>query len=159
MPDRLVLLEPLDGDVIELEGEELRIVDLDLGHTDTDTDDATALHVPSPGLVVAGDAAYDDLHLYLAESPAVGREAWLAALDALDVLDELAPTAVVAGHERAGLPDDPAVSDRTRRYILDFEELLAGGPTTEELHRGLLERHPGRVNPGAAWGSARSATG
>lgn len=152
VPDRLVLPEPLDGDVIELEGEQLRIVDL--GHTDTD--DTTALHVPSLGLVVAGDAAYDDVHLYLAESPAVGRKAWLAALD---VLDDLAPTAVVAGHKRAGRPDDPAVIDRTRRYILDFEELLATGPTTEELYRGLLARHPDRVNPGAAWGSARSATG
>jgi len=49
--------------VIDLEGHDLVVVPL--GHTDTD--DTTCLHVPSVGLVVAGDAAYNDVHLYLAD--------------------------------------------------------------------------------------------
>lgn len=34
----------------------------------TDTDDTTVLHVPSIGLVVAGDVAYNGVHQYLLES-------------------------------------------------------------------------------------------
>src|SRR6266403_5925735 len=50
-----VIAEELAGTVIELEGEEL--VSIPLGHTDTDS--TTCLHVPSIGLVVAGDAVYN----------------------------------------------------------------------------------------------------
>src|SRR6201987_3597308 len=49
----LVIAEELAGTVIELEDGEL--VSIPLGHTDTDS--TTCLHVPSIGLVVAGDAA------------------------------------------------------------------------------------------------------
>ena len=66
IPDKLVIAEELKGNVIELEGHEL--VAVELGHTDTDH--TTCLHVPSIGLVVAGDAVYNDVHLYLAESNA-----------------------------------------------------------------------------------------
>ena len=62
IPDKLVIADALNGNVIDLEGNELVVVEL--GHTDTDY--TTCLHVPSIGLVVAGDAAYNDVHLYLA---------------------------------------------------------------------------------------------
>ena len=152
IPDRFVLPEPVPGDTFELEGEEIRIIEL--GHTDTD--DTTALHVPSIGLVVAGDAAYNDVHLYLAESPAEGRKAWIAALDTLAAL---APTAVVAGHKNPACRDLPEIIEQTRRYIQDFEEFAASTSTTLELYHRLLETYPTRVNQGAAWGSARSVHG
>jgi len=59
IPDKLVIAEELKGNVIDLEGHEL--VAVELGHTDTDP--TTCLHVPSIGLVVAGDAVYNDVHL------------------------------------------------------------------------------------------------
>ncbi|MGU3432544.1 MBL fold metallo-hydrolase [Actinomycetes bacterium M1A6_2h] len=152
IPDHLILPEAVDDNTFELEGEEIRIIDL--GHTDTD--DTTALHVPSIGLVVAGDAAYNDVHLYLAESPAEGRRAWLAALDTLAALD---PVTVVAGHKNPDRDDLPEIIEQTRQYILDFEEFAATTSTTLELYTRLLDKHPDRVNPGAAWGSARSAKG
>ncbi|MFF7749258.1 MBL fold metallo-hydrolase [Streptomyces sp. NPDC007971] len=152
IPDRLVAAEPLDGDRLDLEGDDLVVVGL--GHTDTD--DTTCLHVPSIGLVVAGDAVYNDVHLYLAESPAEGRRSWL---DALDTIAALHPRAVVAGHKRPGRPDDPATVAETRRYLRDFEAVAERTTTPVDLYRGMLELHPGRVNQGALWGSARSAKG
>src|SRR6516164_4850345 len=56
IPDKLVVAEELKGNVIDLEGHEL--VAMELSHTDTDY--TTCLNVPSIGLVVAGDAAYND---------------------------------------------------------------------------------------------------
>ena len=53
--DRLVIAEELTGNAIDLEGQEL--ASIPLGHTDTDN--TTCLRVPSIGLVVAGDAAYN----------------------------------------------------------------------------------------------------
>src|SRR3989442_924590 len=69
IPDHLVLADPLPTHTIDLEGHEL--VAVELGHTDTDK--TTCLHVPAIGLVVTGDAAYNDVHLYLAESNAQTR--------------------------------------------------------------------------------------
>src|SRR5215472_15633586 len=77
IPDTVAVAEPLERPTFELEGHELTAVDV--GYTDTDH--TSVLHVPDIGLVVAGDAAYNDVHVHLGESPTEQREQWPAALD------------------------------------------------------------------------------
>ena len=150
IPDRLVIPEELRGETIDLEGQELWAVEL--GHTDTDH--TTCLHVPSIGLVVAGDTAYNDVHLYLAESNAQTRREWIAALDRMEALS---PRAVVASHKRPENVDDPRIIDETRQYIRDFDRLVETTTTAQELYEKMLELHPNRVNPEwALWSSARA---
>jgi glyoxylase-like metal-dependent hydrolase (beta-lactamase superfamily II) len=150
IPDKLVIAEELRGDVIDLEGHELVVVEL--GHTDTDY--TTCLHVPSIGLVVAGDAAYNDVHLYLAESNAQKRQEWIAALDKIE---SLKPRAVVASHKRPENDDNPRIIEETRQYIRDFDRLAGTTKTAQELYDRMLEIYPNRVNPGwALWSSARA---
>ncbi len=148
--DRLVIAEPLYGNVIDLEGEEL--VAIELGHTDTDN--TTCLHVPSVGLVVAGDAVYNDDHLYLIESNAQTRREWIAALD---TIESLGPRAVIAGHKKPGTDDSPRIIEETRQYIRDFDRLAQTTTTARELYDQMLELYPNRANPGALWGSALAA--
>jgi hypothetical protein len=130
IPDDLTAAEPLTDGVIDLEGHDLAAVEL--GHTDTDN--TTCLHVPSIGLVVAGDAAYNDVHLFLAESSDQGRRSWIAALD---TIESLQPRAVIAGHQRVGRHDGPEIVEETRHYR-------------------MLALYPDRINPGALWTSARA---
>src|SRR5262249_12589475 len=73
VPSQLVAPEILEGDMPYLEGEELKVIEL--GHTDTSH--STALHVPSIGLVVSGDAVYNNTHPYLAECDEKARNEWL----------------------------------------------------------------------------------
>lgn len=151
IPDRLVIAEELQGSAIDLEGQELTAVEV--GHTDTDH--TTCLHVPSIGLVVAGDAAYNDVHLYLAESNAQKRQEWIAALDKIESLN---PRAVVASHKRPENDDDPKIIEETRQYIRDFDRLTETTRTAQELYDKMLELYPTRINPGwALWSSARAA--
>ena len=149
LPEEIVFPDALGGDTFDLEGNHL--VAVDLGHTDTD--DTTALYVPSIGLVVAGDAAYNDVHLYLAESSPEGRREWIAALDKIE---SLRPRAVVAGHKRAGNDDDPRIIEETRRYIRDFDRAVEETATARELYDAMRAFYPDRVNPGALWSSARA---
>ena len=145
-----MIAEELDGNVIDLEGNEL--VAVELGHTDTDH--TTCLNVPSIGLVVAGDAAYNDVHLYLAESNAQKRQEWIAALDKIQSLN---PRAVVASHKRPDRDDNPRIIEETRQYIRDFDRLAETTRTAQELYDKMLELYPNRVNPGwALWSSARA---
>jgi glyoxylase-like metal-dependent hydrolase (beta-lactamase superfamily II) len=150
IPDALLLAEPLADHTIDLEGHEL--VAVEIGHTDTDS--TTCLHVPAAGLVVAGDAAYNDVHLYLAESttPELRRE-WIAALD---TIESLHPRALIAGHKRPGRDDDPQIIEETRQYLRDFDRIAETTNTAQELYEQVLALHSGRVNPGALWGSARA---
>ena len=151
IPERLVIAEELRG-VIELEGREL--ISVPLGHTDTDN--TTCLHVPAAGLVVAGDAAYNDVHLYLAESSAQTRREWIAALDTIEALK---PRAVIAGHKKAERDDSPRIIEETRQYIRDFERLADATTTARELYDKMLALYSNRANPGSLWGSARAVKG
>ncbi len=152
IPDRLVIAEELKGKVIDLEGHDLVVVEV--GHSDTD--DTTCLHVPSIGLVVAGDVAYNDVHLYLVESNAHTRREWIAALDTIEALH---PRAVIAGHKRPGNDDSPRIIEETRQYIRAFDQLAETTTTARELYDRMLSLYPDRVNPGALWASARAIKG
>jgi glyoxylase-like metal-dependent hydrolase (beta-lactamase superfamily II) len=104
---QLAIAEELTGNVINLEGHDL--VSVPLGFTDTAS--TTCLHVPSIGLIVAGDAAYNGDHLHLSESPdQQKRQEWIAALDKME---SLKPRAVIAGHKRVGNDDSPRIIEET----------------------------------------------
>src|SRR5712664_330005 len=150
--DHLVIAEELTDNVIDLEGHDLVVVPL--GHTDTDN--TTCLHVPSIGLVVAGDAAYNDVHLLLAESNAHTRREWIAALDTIEALH---PRAVIAGHKRPGTDDAPRIIEETRQYIRAFDRLAQTTTTARELYDQMLSLYPERINPGRLWASARAVKG
>ncbi|HEX9607501.1 MAG TPA: MBL fold metallo-hydrolase [Gemmatimonadaceae bacterium] len=150
IPERLVVAQELDGNAIELEGRDL--VPIELGHTDTDN--TTCLHIPSIGLVCAGDAAYNDDHLYLTESNAQTRREWIAALD---TIESLGPRTVIAGHKQPGTDNSPRIIEETRQYIRDFDRLAQTTTTARELYDQMLELYPNRANPGALWGSALAA--
>ena len=149
IPERLVVAEPLNDGGFDLEGHDLVV--MELGHTDTD--DTTCLHVPDIGLLVAGDAVYNDVHLYLAESDPERRKAWISAIDRIDALE---PRAVISGHKRAGRADDPQILEETRQYIRDFDRLDAAATTAREFYDDMLAIYPDRVNPGVLWISARA---
>jgi glyoxylase-like metal-dependent hydrolase (beta-lactamase superfamily II) len=149
LPRNLVFAEPLKDHTIELEGHKL--VAVELGHTDTNQ--TTCLHVPDVGLVVAGDAAYNDVHLYLAESDPQGRREWIAALDTIEALQ---PQTVIAGHQRAGRHDGPEIIEETRQYIRDFDRIAETTSTARDLYDQVLALHPDRINPDVVWISAQA---
>jgi glyoxylase-like metal-dependent hydrolase (beta-lactamase superfamily II) len=142
--------EPLGGAALELEGETL--VPIEAGHTDTA--DSTSLHVPSIGLVAAGDVVYNGTHPYLAESTARTRLEWV---DALDRLAEIRPRAVVAGHKVPDHDDSPRHIAETRQYLRDFIRLDQETATARELFDAMMELYPDRANPGSLWGGANAA--
>src|SRR4029077_18385228 len=127
IPDKLVFAEEMKGNVIDLEGQEL--VAVELGHTDTDN--TTCLHVPSIELVVAGDAVYNEVHLYLAQSNPQARREWIAALDKIEALEG---RAVVRSHKGPQNPDDPRPIEETRQSIRDFARLAETTTTAQELY-------------------------
>jgi hypothetical protein len=140
-----VIAEELKGNEIDLEGRDL--VAVELGHTDTDH--TTCLNVPSVGLAVAGDAAYNDVHLYLVESNAKSRREWISALDKIELLH---PHAVIALYKRPRNDDNPRIIEETRQYIRDFDRLADTCinkivNSNESLQPSLLQSPQDLVDP------------
>jgi glyoxylase-like metal-dependent hydrolase (beta-lactamase superfamily II) len=150
VPPEFVLPEVLEGGTLYLEGETLDVVPL--GHTDTSH--TTALHVPSIGLVISGDAVYNNTHPYLAETDEKARVEWLSALDKIEALR---PRAVIAGHGVIDPDSSPRHIEETRRYIRDFNTAVASTSTALGVYEKMLILHPNRVNPGSLWAAANAA--
>jgi len=135
IPETPVLAEPVPAQGFRLEGNP--VVAVETGHTDTDK--TSVLHVPSIGLVAAGDVAYNGVHQYILEGGNGGLDEWLRALDRVA---DLHPRAVVAGHKNKDRPDDPAVLDETRQYLQDVIRLLDDKPTAREFYDQMIELYP-----------------
>jgi glyoxylase-like metal-dependent hydrolase (beta-lactamase superfamily II) len=150
IPERLTIAAELHAERFDLEGHTIRVIDT--GHTDTN--DTTALHIPSLGLLIAGDAIYNETHPFLVESDRAGRQAWLAAIDRLAAMN---PQAVVVGHGPLDPDCSPRHIDATRRYIRDFDRVDRETATAHDLYDRMLALYPNRINPGSLWGSALAA--
>ena len=152
IPETPVLAEPVPAEGFRLEGNP--VVAVETGHTDTDK--TSVLHVPSVGLVVAGDVAYNGVHQYLLEGAGGGLQEWLRALD---LVADLRPRAVVAGHKDKNRPDDPAILDETRQYLQDAIRLLNDKPAARDFYDQMTGLYPDRLNPGVVWLGARGLLG
>lgn len=150
IPEHLPIADPLQGNELELEGHKL--VPVNTGRTDTAQ--STCLHVPSIGLLVAGDVAYNGIHPYLAETTTESRVEWISALDKLGALN---PRTVIAGHKIPENKDEPRIIAETRQYLRDFNRLDESTTTARELYDAMLELYPDRANPGSLWGGAKIA--
>jgi glyoxylase-like metal-dependent hydrolase (beta-lactamase superfamily II) len=150
IPEKLAVPQALQDNEFELEGQKLVV--LNTGFSDTHV--STSLYVPSIDLIVAGDVAYNGVHVYLAETTSETRKEWR---NSLDMLIELHPKWVVAGHKQPSFPDDPAILGITKKYLEDFDRLNAATSTNLELYNGMIALYPDRANPGSLWGGALAA--
>ena len=129
-----------------LEGHELVIVEVG----DTDSGDATVLHVPDLELVVAGDVIYIGVHMYLAHGAIVGGFGpWR---DAIDKVAALEPRHIVAGHKNEQLDDDAERTiAETRQYLDDADELLRSEHSAVDFFNAKLERYPNHLGRTVLW--------
>jgi len=154
IPPSPVTAVTVPGDRFTLEGHDLVMVDV--GHADTD--DNSVLHVPDLGLVVAGDVIYNGVHMYLAQSVAVGGFGpWR---DAIDKDEALGPRHIVTGHKNPELDDDAKRTiEQTRQYLDDADGLLRTENTALGYFNAKIERYPDYLGRLILWVTARALYG
>ena len=134
------LPEPLASDVIDLEGEQLRVVNVGQG----DIAPSTVVWIPTLEMVVAGDVAYNSNHLMLGLS---GPEEWKRWIESVNALRALKPKTVIAGHKKPEVSDEAeAILDGTEAYIRDFAQVTASSTTAEEVVSRMRDKYPGYSN-------------
>jgi glyoxylase-like metal-dependent hydrolase (beta-lactamase superfamily II) len=84
----------------------------------------TVVHIPELDTVCAGDAVYNNIHMWLWNSTTASRQTWLATIDKVASLN---PTTIIAGHKDPDAPDDNAARQiaQSRDYIEAFDEAVA----------------------------------
>ena len=154
IPPSPVTAVTVPGDRFTLEGHDLVMVDV--GHADTD--DNSVLRVPDLGLVVAGDVIYNGVHMYLAQSVAVGGFGpWR---DAIDKVEALEPRHIVAGHQNKQLDDDAKRTiEQTRQYLDDADGLLRTENTALGYFNAKIEGYPDYLGRLILWVTARALYG
>jgi glyoxylase-like metal-dependent hydrolase (beta-lactamase superfamily II) len=149
IPEHPIVPGPLEGEVIDLEGHELRPIMVG----QSDTAPSSVVHVPDLDAVVGGDVAYNGIHCWLAQTDHEKREGWIASLDTIAALN---PKIVVAGHKAPDARDDdpPAILSATKTYIRDFDKLVTESRTPQELIDKMMQLHGERGNPYTLWTAA-----
>jgi glyoxylase-like metal-dependent hydrolase (beta-lactamase superfamily II) len=145
-----VLPTAVDGG-LELEGHELRIVEVGQG----DIEDCTVLHVPAIDAVIPGDIVYNKVHMMLGLTTPPQWDLWL---DSIDRIEAMAPKIVVAGHKRAEMPDTDVQRqlDESRAYIRTFAKASQAAANEQALVEAMMAGFPDFGNLWTLQFSARS---
>ena len=149
--DPTAVPEVLDGSAIELEGAELRIVEVGQG----DIAPSTVVHIPAIDAVVTGDVVYNQIHVMLGFT---GPQEWERWIQSVDTIEKLSPKMVVAGHKRPESSDAEVTRmlDETRSYISDFAEGARTADSADELAQIMKSKYPDFGNPWTLHFSAQS---
>jgi len=150
IPEHPIVPDALGGDVIDLEGHELRI--LTVGQSDTGV--STIVYIPSLDAVIAGDVAYNGIHQWLAQTDHDKRMQWIASVEKIEALE---PKIVVASHKRPDARDDDpaAILGNTKSYIRNFDRSLSESHSAQELVDRMMVLHGGLGNPYTLWTAAQ----
>jgi glyoxylase-like metal-dependent hydrolase (beta-lactamase superfamily II) len=142
---------PWDGHELAVGAGSVRVVPV--GWSDVEV--SSVVHVGDRETVVAGDVAYNGMHMWLAGSTPQSRAGWIASLDAVE---KLGPRVVIAGHRDPQAPDDDSarILDESRRYVQDFGDAVGSSSGPEELIATMLARHGTLGNPYTLWVAAHS---
>ncbi|XDG03093.1 hypothetical protein ABKA04_002708 [Annulohypoxylon sp. FPYF3050] len=140
-----ILAKPLQDNKFTVEGHVFEAVDV--GHSDTD--ETTFLHIPSLGMVVTGDIVYNDVHMWMTESPAqTQRDAWVKSLDKVA---SVKPEIVIGSHHRPGGVDGAFNIEASQTYIKTFGKLRQEAKNAEDLYNKVLEVYPNRIGKLVLW--------
>jgi glyoxylase-like metal-dependent hydrolase (beta-lactamase superfamily II) len=150
IPEKPETPDRLETTSIELEGSEIRVIDIGQG----DTEHSTIVHVPAIRAVVGGDVVYNEVHMMTAETDVRSRQDWIDNLNQIASLD---PQIVVSGHHRLGAPNDPKSIGKSQQYLRDFSRVVETEETVEDIVKAMLALHPDRDNPRVVWHCAREA--
>jgi len=151
-PAQVVVPSPLDGDTLQLEGQELKIIGLDGA-----SPDRTALWVPSIRSVMGGVLVDAGSHVFMADTQTPqSHQDWLAALRQIK---DMAPTRVIPGHYAQGAPQDLAAVEFTANYIRAFDEEAAKAKDSTALIAAMKQRYPGLQGEASLELSAKVAKG
>jgi glyoxylase-like metal-dependent hydrolase (beta-lactamase superfamily II) len=135
LSDEPVELTPYEEPTLSLEGRPLELH----GPMQADAEHLVAVYVPDADALVASDASYGNIHVWLADSKPGQWDRWLETLTKLQALE---PSTVISGHHVPSHADDPADLALTAQYIRDFKSAVTASRSAQELVAAVQSKYP-----------------
>jgi glyoxylase-like metal-dependent hydrolase (beta-lactamase superfamily II) len=132
---KTVEFEPLEDNVIMLEGERIEI----LPHFTGDLKWNSVVYIPSIKTLYGSDVLFNDAHMFTCEIDADGRRAWAADIDRLAAMDV---EIYIPGHARPGMPFDDSSLRFTRDYLAATDEAIETTTSAAEFFYFMRSRFP-----------------
>lgn len=145
LTDKAIIPEELAANELTIDGVKVEIKALGEG----ESEHAYVLNIPSLRAVVAGDAIYNQVHLWLAEGHP---QAWLTSLK---VIEALQPKTIYPGHGKSG--NAAALIKENRQYIENFVTQTQIAKTADDLSKTMQKLYPTYVLPVIADISSQAA--
>lgn len=131
IPVNPVIPEAFEGEVVTLEGHEIRWVDLPAAETEA----ATAYYLPAARVLIAGDLIFAKMHSYLADLD--NPKGWITALEQVRDIGPI--DAVYPGHGPAGGPE---LIDAAIRYMQVYASIAKPGVPLPRIAGQMAARFP-----------------
>lgn len=133
-PQMLVIPEALKGNTLNVSGETIEIKNLD------NDPKHTYLWLPKEKIVLGGVIVFDNMHLWLADTPTPqSRATWVKTLDGIKALN---PSTVVPGHYVGGLSKGVQSVDFAKNYLLKVEQANQQTQNSAELIKAMKAAYP-----------------
>lgn len=136
----LVPATAYDESTLMLEGHTLQLI----GPKQGDVSPSFIVYIPELTTLITGDVSYNGTHVWLAETDAAQRKAWVQSLKDLQALEA---TTVISGHRDPTKADAPQILEETITYIQDFDAAVAGSTSADEVIQKMTAKYPDRVLP------------
>ena len=134
-PRKVVNLESLDDNFIELEGQRIEIIPEIMG----DLKYNTVVWIPSIKTLYGSDVLFNQAHPFTCEVTAEERRQWIRDIERLE---KMGAEVVIPGHQKPGMPFDNSSYTFTKEYLIATEEELGKTKDVAGFYDIMLKRFP-----------------
>jgi glyoxylase-like metal-dependent hydrolase (beta-lactamase superfamily II) len=135
VPRKVVNIEPLAGDYIELEEQHIEIVPQVVG----DMKYNTVVWIPSIKTFYGSDVLFNQAHPFTCEVTAEERKLWI---EAIDRFENMGAEVIIPGHQKPGMPFDSSSCTFTKDYLIATDEELAKAKDVAGFYYAMVKRFP-----------------
>ena len=135
VPRKVVNIESLSLDYIELEGQRIEIIPQVMG----DLRYNTAVWIPSIKTLYGSDILFNQAHPFTCEVTAEERRLWLQEIVRLEAMGA---EIIIPGHQKPGMPFDSSSFSFTRDYLIATDEELSKTKDVAGFYYAMVKRFP-----------------
>ena len=135
VPRKVVNIEPLTENYIELEGHRIEIIPEVMG----DLRYNTVIWIPSIKTLYGSDVLFNQAHPFTCEVTAEERKLWIQDIEHLETMNA---EVIIPGHQKPGMPFDSSSYDFTKDYLIATDEELQKTSDVAGFYYAMVKRFP-----------------
>jgi glyoxylase-like metal-dependent hydrolase (beta-lactamase superfamily II) len=135
VPRKVVNIEPLSENYIELEGQRIEIIPEVMG----DLKYNTVVWIPSIKTLYGSDVLFNQAHPFTCEVTAEERKQWIKDIERLEAMNA---EVIIPGHQKPGMPFDSSSFSFTKDYLIATDEELSKTEDVAGFYYAMVKRFP-----------------